>query len=81
MAKTDEKSEIYAAKAADSANEGGVAAPDPQKEAVIAGILYRELRNLRNGALVQGDPTHGERTLIDGTFDLRAIAHAVIAAL
>ncbi len=51
-----------------------------RKELRVSRAIYRAMKRSR-GALVEGAPTEGQRTLIDGTFDLRAIAVKVLAEI
>lgn len=50
------------------------------KEARIAQAIYRALK-LNKEALVDGMPIKGERTLIDGTFDLIKTATKILAEI
>lgn len=48
-----------------------------KKELRIARAIYRAMKRNKS-ALVQGAPGEGERTLIDGTFDLRRLARKIL---
>jgi hypothetical protein len=62
-----------------AAEEGWEMAVKLEERAAVA--LYAAMRRRSRGALVQGDPSMGEETLIDGTFDLRMIARDVLRRL
>ena len=49
-------------------------------ESLIAKAIFDALR-VEQGALVQGNPAEADSTLIDGSFDLRLVAKAVLNAL
>jgi hypothetical protein len=48
------------------------------REVGWASAMYRALKQLK-GPLVQGLPSDGEVTLVDGRFDLREVARAILA--
>jgi hypothetical protein len=50
-------------------------------ERQAAAALYVAMKRKGRTALVQGDPSLNQRTLIDGTFDLRAVAREVLRSL
>jgi hypothetical protein len=50
-------------------------------ERQAAAALYAAMKRKGQTALVQGDPSLNQRTLIDGTFDLRAVARDLLRAL
>ncbi len=54
--------------------------PHGEIEAAISAELFSQFRKERN-AFVQGDPANGQMTLIDGKFDLRAIARNLLRRL
>lgn len=51
------------------------------KTAELAALIYSEMERLAPTAVVQGDPRAGSPTLLDGYFDLRALAARILAHL
>lgn len=51
---------------------------NPEK---VARALYEALRQNSRDAFVEGEPQAGRGTIIDGTFDLQAVARRVSRAL
>ena len=47
----------------------------------LAETIFLEMKRISPTALVQGNPATGADTLIDGTFDLKEVAVAVLRRL